>query len=57
MEAEELGETFGKIRTARIILAELTGRNANILYELGLAHSLGKPFVIITNNMDDVPSI
>ncbi len=47
MEADESCEMSG--------IAELTGRNANVLYELGLAHALGKPFVIITNSMDDVP--
>lgn len=48
-------DVWNGIRTARVVLAELTGRNANVLYELGLAHALGKLFVIITNSMDDVP--
>lgn len=48
-------DIWNKIRTARLVVAELTGRNANVLYELGIAHALGKPFVIITNSMDDVP--
>lgn len=43
------------IRTARIVLAELSGRNPNVLYELGLCHAVGKPVVIITNAIDDVP--
>lgn len=48
-------DIWNNIKTARLILAELTGRNANVLYELGLAHSLGKQAVIITNTMEDVP--
>lgn len=48
-------DVWSGIGTARLVLVELTGRNANVLYELGLAHALGKPFVIITNSMDDVP--
>lgn len=48
-------DVWNKIRTARIVIAELTGRNANVLYELGMAHAIGKPFIIITNSMDDVP--
>jgi hypothetical protein len=43
------------IRTARVLVAELTGRNANVLYELGLAHALRKPVVLISANEDDVP--
>lgn len=48
-------DVWNGIRAARMVLAELTGRNANVLYELGLAHSLGKQAVVITNTMEDVP--
>ncbi len=48
-------DIWDRIRGARLVVGELTGRNANVLYELGLAHALGKPAVIITNTMDDVP--
>lgn len=40
---------------AKIILADLTGKNPNVFYELGLAHALGKPAVLIAESMDDVP--
>jgi hypothetical protein len=45
------------ITSARVLLAELTGRNANVLYELGLAHALHKPVVLICAkaNEEDVP--
>jgi nucleoside 2-deoxyribosyltransferase len=45
------------ITSARILLAELTARNANVLYELGLAHALHKPVVLICSkaNEADVP--
>ncbi len=42
-------------KEAKIVLADLTGKNANVLYELGLAHSLAKPAILVTNSMDDVP--
>ncbi len=38
-----------------MLVAELTGRNPNVLYELGIAHTLGKPVVMITQSLDDVP--
>lgn len=38
-----------------IVLADLTGKNANVFYELGLAHSLAKPAILVTNSMEDVP--
>lgn len=43
------------LRSARIVIAELTGRNTNVLYEVGLAHAIGKPVIILTRNEDDVP--
>lgn len=43
------------INNARVLVAELTGRNPNVLYELGLAHALHKPVVLVSSNKDDVP--
>lgn len=43
------------ITSANILVAELTGRNANVYYELGLAHALQKPVVLVSSNEQDVP--
>lgn len=40
---------------ARILIAELTGRNPNVFYETGIAHTVGKEVILITQSMDDVP--
>ena len=42
-------------RNSKLVLADLTGKNANVFYELGLAHALAKPAVLITETMEDVP--
>jgi len=42
-------------KSSKIVLADLTGKNANVFYELGLAHALAKPAILVTNSMDDVP--
>lgn len=42
-------------KSANIILADLTGKNPNVFYELGLAHALAKPAVLIAETMDDIP--
>lgn len=41
--------------SARIVIANLSTRNPNVMYELGIAHSLGKDVVMISNNKDELP--
>ena len=48
-------DVWKAIRNARIVIAELTGRNPNVLYELGLTHVLRKPAILMVQSMDDVP--
>lgn len=43
------------IKNARVLVAELTGRNPNVLYELGIAHALRMPVVLVSSNEEDVP--
>jgi hypothetical protein len=40
---------------AKVLVAELTDRNPNVFYELGLAHALEKPVVLVSSNQNDVP--
>lgn len=37
---------------ARVVVADLTGRNANVYYELGIAHTLQKPTILIIDSVD-----
>jgi hypothetical protein len=48
-------QIWDQIRRAKVLLADLTGKNANVFYELGLAHAACKPVVFTTANLDDVP--
>ena len=43
------------IDTARIVVCDCTGGNANVLYEVGIAHTLGRNVILITQNTDDIP--
>ncbi len=43
------------IQEAKVLVAILTERNPNVFYELGLAHALGKPVILVSATMDDVP--
>lgn len=43
------------INDAKVLVAELTTRNPNVFYELGLAHALNKPVVLVAGKEEDVP--
>lgn len=40
---------------AAVVICDLTGRNPNVFYEMGIAHALAREVVIITQNAADVP--
>lgn len=42
-------------RQAKVVLAIMTGQNPNVFYELGLAHAIAKPVVMVASSIDDVP--
>lgn len=46
-----------QIAAADVIIADCTGRNANVFYELGIAHARSKPVVLITGDaIEEAPS-
>jgi hypothetical protein len=50
-----MDQVWRGISEATVLVAELTSKNANVFYELGLAHALEKPVVLVSSNTDDVP--
>jgi predicted nucleotide-binding protein len=48
-------QVWNSIRSAQVVVADLTGLNANVLYEVGIAHSLGKEVILITQNPKKLP--
>jgi DeoR/GlpR family transcriptional regulator of sugar metabolism len=43
------------IASSEIVIADVTDRNANVFYELGIAHTVKDRCIILTQNLDDVP--
>lgn len=43
------------IAEADLILCEMSGKNPNVFYELGLAHAIGKPAILVSNDESDIP--
>lgn len=50
-----MSDIWTAIMSAKVIIADCTGRNPNVFYEIGLAHAVGKPVILITQKEDDVP--
>lgn len=50
-----MDDITNSIRRARLIIADLTGRNANVFYEVGIAHALNKQVLLMTQSIEDVP--
>lgn len=40
---------------ADLILCEMSERNPNVFYELGLAHAIGKPAILVSRKKGDIP--
>lgn len=43
------------IKKSKFLIADLTDRNPNVFYELGLAHALSKEVILLTQNLSDIP--
>ncbi len=43
------------INSSRIIICDCSGRNANVFYEVGIAHTLGRNVILITQSEADIP--
>lgn len=43
------------IDKSRIVICDCTGRNPNVFYEAGIAHTLGREVILITQNEHDIP--
>lgn len=46
---------YNQIAKADLIVADMTGRNPNVFYEVGYAHALGKSVVLLTQRSEDIP--
>ena len=50
-----LDRVFNQINKADVVIADMTGRNANVFYEVGYAHALGKLVLLLTQDANDIP--
>lgn len=50
-----LADIIKQITESKIIIAEITPENANVYYEIGYAHALGKPTILIAQKDTKLP--
>jgi hypothetical protein len=43
------------IDRSRVVVCDCTGRNPNVFYEAGIAHTLGRDVILITQSEHDIP--
>jgi hypothetical protein len=50
-----LEDILAGITSSDLIVADLTGSNPNVYYELGIAHALNKKVILLTQSVDELP--
>ena len=51
-----LQDIFNLIFRAKFVVVDFSHKNPNVMYETGIAHTLGKPVIPIAQNVHDIPS-
>lgn len=49
-------DIFSLIYRAKIVIVDFSGKNPNVMYETGIAHTLGKTVVPLAQIVQDIPS-
>ena len=50
-----MSDVWSAINSSKLVIVDCTGKNANVFYELGIAHTLGRPTIMVTQSIDDIP--
>ncbi len=48
-------DVFSLIFQSQVVICDFTGKNPNVFYEAGIAHTLGKHVIPITQSAQDIP--
>ena len=43
------------IDRSSVVICDCSGRNPNVFYEIGIAHTLGREVILITQSAEDIP--
>ena|ERR1044072_3623667 len=48
-------DVWSGIYHAKVVVADCTKRNPNVFYEIGMAHTLGRDTILISQSLKDIP--
>lgn len=54
-QPEVMQDVVNLIDKSRVVIADCSNRNPNVFYEIGIAHTLGREVILITQNEADIP--
>lgn len=50
-----LSQVWAQIRSAEVVIADVSGQNANVIFELGLCYGIHRCPILLTRNPDELP--
>ncbi len=50
-----IDKIYDLIKSAHLIVADMTTKNPNVFYEVGYAHAIGKEVILLTQKVEDIP--
>jgi hypothetical protein len=50
-----MSDVWQCLLNTRLVIADITGDRANVFYELGIVHTIGKPCIVITKDVTAIP--
>jgi hypothetical protein len=52
---EVMQDVVNLIDRSRVVICDCSGRNPNVFYEIGIAHTLGREVILVTQAESDIP--
>lgn len=50
-----VSDIWNSIYRSKVLIADCTGRNPNVFYEIGIAHTIGRPVILLSQSLKDIP--